>query len=100
MAENAEQNKHNFPQYERKFCELYEGFSSKTLRELSLTQQMMASIKMAVHAGYTFERGMYPIIKSFMYLDGMARTCKPETKLMEDVRPMIEHFCEYSWYKR
>lgn len=95
MAENVEENKHNFPQYERDFCKLYEGFSSKTLKELSLTQQMMASIKMAVHAGYTFERGMYPIIKSFMYLDGMARACKPDTKLMEDVRPLIEQFSTY-----
>lgn len=96
MAENAEQNQHNFSQYERDFCKLYEGFSSKTIRELSLTQQMMASIKMAVHAGYTFERGMYPIIKSFMYLDGMARTCRPDTKLMEDVRPLIEQFTTYT----
>ena len=95
MAENVEENKHNFSQYERDFCKLYEGFSRKTLRELSLTQQMMASIKMAVHAGYTFERGMYPIIKSFMYLDGMARACKPNTKLMEDVRPLIEQFSAY-----
>lgn len=95
MAENVEENKHNFPQYERDFYKLYEGFSRKTLRELSLTQQMMASIKMAVHAGYTFERGMYPIIKSFMYLDGMARACKPNTKLMEDVRPLIEQFSAY-----
>jgi len=99
MAENAEQNKHNFSRYEMDFCKIYEGFSTKTLRELSLTQQMMASIKMAVHAGYTFERGMYPIIKSFMYLDGMARTCKPDTKLMEDVRPLIEKFVVYSSQK-
>ena len=99
MAENREENVGNFAQYKKDFITLYTDFSKKTLRELSLTQQMMASIKMAVHAGYTFERGMYPIIKSFMYLDGMARTCKPETKLMEDVRPLIEKFVEYSWYK-
>ena len=95
MSENTEQNQHNFTQYKIDFCKLYEGFSQKTLRELSLTQQMMASIKMAVHAGYTFERGMYPIIKSFMYLDGMARACRPDTKLMEDVRPLIEQFATY-----
>jgi len=99
MAKNREANAGNFAQYKKNFITLYTDFSKKTLRELSLTQQMMASIKMAVHAGYTFERGMYPIIKSFMYLDGMARTCKPETKLMEDVRPLIEKFVEYSWYK-
>lgn len=95
MAENREENKKNFSRYEQDFMLLYRDFSSKTLREISLTQQMMASIKMAVHAGYTFERGMYPIIKSFMYLDGMARKCRPDTKLMEDVRPLIEKFIEY-----
>lgn len=96
MAQNREENKKNFARYEKDFILLYTDFWKKTLREISLTQQMMASIKMAVHAGYTFERGMYPIIKSFMYLDGMARTCNPETKLMEDVRPLIEKFVEYS----
>lgn len=96
MAQNREENKNNFLAYEKNFISLYADFSKKTLREISLTQQMMASIKMAVHAGYTFERWMYPIIKSFMYLDGMARTCNPETKLMEDVRPLIEKFVEYT----
>lgn len=96
MADNAQENEKNFAHYKRDFCALYRDFGRKTLREISLTQQMMASIKMAVHAGYVFERGMYPIIKSFMYLDGMARTCRPETRLMEDVRPLIERFVDYT----
>lgn len=96
MANNATENERNFPSFQKDFIKLYDGFGTKTLVELSLTQQMMASIKMAVHAGYIFERGMYPIIKSFMYLDGMARKCKPDTILLRDVRPLIEKFIEYS----
>lgn len=90
MANNVTENEKHFDQFQKDFVKLYAGFNTKTLAELSLTQQMMASIKMAVHAGYVFERGMYPIIKSFMYLDGMARQCKPDTILMQDVRPLIE----------
>jgi ubiquinone biosynthesis protein len=96
MANNTSENQKHFDQFQADFVKLYAEFNTKTLAELSLTQQMMASIKMAVHAGYVFERGMYPIIKSFMYLDGMARQCKPDTILMQDVRPLIEKFIEYS----
>jgi len=96
MANNVTENAKHFDQFQRDFVKLYEGFNTKTLAELSLTQQMMASIKMAVHAGYVFERGMYPIIKSFMYLDGMARKCNPNTILLRDVRPLIEKFMSYA----
>lgn len=96
MANNVTENTKHFDQFQADFVKLYAEFNTKTLAELSLTQQMMASIKMAVHAGYVFERGMYPIIKSFMYLDGMARQCKPDTILMQDVRPLIEKFRDYS----
>lgn len=96
MANNTDKNEPHFAQFQKDFIRLYDGFSTKTLAELSLTQQMMASIKMAVHAGYVFERGMYPIIKSFMYLDGMARKCNPNTILLRDVRPLIEKFMSYA----
>lgn len=95
MASNTVENQKHFLKFQQDFIKLYDGFSTKTLAELSLTQQMMASIKMAVHAGYVFERGMYPIIKSFMYLDGMARKCKPDTILLQDVKPLITCFIKY-----
>ena len=50
---------------------------------------------MAVNHGFEFERGMYPIIKSFMYLDGMALRCRPDTDLMKDIEPLIGVFEEY-----
>lgn len=82
-------------QFEQKFLDLYENFANKTLSELSLTGQMMKSIKLAVHHGYEFERGMYPIIKAFMYLDGMALRCRPDTNLMKDIEPLIDVFEKY-----
>jgi len=37
-----------------------------------------------------FERGMFPIIKSLMYLDGMVLSCKPDAVLMKDMRAFID----------
>jgi ubiquinone biosynthesis protein len=50
---------------------------------------MMDTIKLGVHSGMEFERGMFAIIKSLMYLDGMVLRCRPKAVLMEDMRPFI-----------
>jgi ubiquinone biosynthesis protein len=69
----------------RSFENLYAGFDSKPTGEVSLTNQMMATVKLAVHAGLEFPRGAFPVIKSLMYLDGMALKCAPEKNLLQDV---------------
>lgn len=81
-----------FENYKRKFKDLYSDFDNSTVSEVSLTQKMMHTIKLGVNSGMTFEKGMYPIIKSLMYLDGMVLKCKPDAKLMEDMRRFIEEF--------
>jgi len=53
---------------------------------------MMETIKLGVHSGMVFERGMFPIIKSLMYLDGMVLKCNPEAVLLKDMRRFIEEF--------
>ena len=68
--------------YYREFAELYSGFQSGVT---SLTTQMMQTVKLCVHAGMEFPEGAFPVIKSLMYLDGMALKCNPEAKLLEDV---------------
>lgn len=67
------------------FCGHYRDFAKKTAAEASLTHQMMETVKMAVHAGIVFPRGAFPLIKSLMYLDGMALACAPEKPLLKDV---------------
>jgi len=79
-------------EFERRFMELYDGFSGKTVSEVSLTRQMMRTIQLAVHSGMEFERGMYPIIKSLMYLDGMVLKCNPRAVLMRDMRSHLATF--------
>ena len=71
---------------------LYQPFLGKTVSELSLTKQMMQTIRLAVDHGMNFETGMYPIIKSLMYLDGMALACAPNRDLMSDLKPFLDRF--------
>jgi len=69
---------------------LYRGFRGKTVSEVSLTRQMMNTIKLGVHAGMVFDNDMFPVIKSLMYMDGMVLRCNPRADLIADLRPFID----------
>ena len=75
----------NPTEFRQAFARLYEGFGNKPVGEESLTMQMMQTIRMAVEKGLRFPEGAFPIIKSLMYLDGMAISCAPDKFLLEDV---------------
>ncbi len=75
-----------------KFLELYAGFKDRTVAEVSLTRKMMQTIKLGVHSGMTFEKGIFAIIRSLMYLDGMVLRCKPDAVLLRDMRRFIGEF--------
>lgn len=81
-----------YDHYYAKLLKLYEGFDNKTVSEISLTRKMMETIKLGVHSGMIFEKGMFPIIKSMMYLDGMVLKGAPDTVLMVEMRRFIEEF--------
>ncbi|MDQ7798993.1 MAG: AarF/ABC1/UbiB kinase family protein [Candidatus Edwardsbacteria bacterium] len=78
--------------YRERFLTLYSDFTDSTVGQVSLTRKMMETIKLGVNSGMVFEPGMYPIIKSLMYLDGMVLKCKPDAILMRDMREFIEEF--------
>jgi ubiquinone biosynthesis protein len=78
--------------YRERFLRLYSDFTDSTVARVSLTRKMMETIKLGVNSGMVFEPGMYPIIKSLMYLDGMVLKCKPDAVLMRDMRGFIEEF--------
>jgi ubiquinone biosynthesis protein len=52
----------------------------------------MQTIKLGVHSGMTFEKGIFAIIRSLMYLDGMVLRCKPDAVLLRDMRRFISEF--------
>ncbi len=81
-----------YRKFQAAFQSLYSGFLGKSVAELSLTKQMMQTVRLAVDHGMNFETGMYPIIKSLMYLDGMVLRCAPETDLMADLKPFLDRF--------
>jgi ubiquinone biosynthesis protein len=73
---------------------LYNDFEGRTVSEISLTKKMMQTIKLGVLSGMEFEKGMFPIIKSMMYLDGMVLKGAPNTNLMVAMRPYLKEFNE------
>jgi ubiquinone biosynthesis protein len=81
-----------FDAFERAFLDLYRDFKGKTVSEVSLTRQMMLTIKLGVNSGLVFEKGIFAIIRSLMYLDGMVLKCNPDAVLMSDMRKFVDRF--------
>ncbi len=81
-----------FKGFREKFFALYRDFKGKSVLEVSLTQKMMDTIKLGVKSGMSFDSGMFAVIKSLMYLDGMVLRCHPQAKLVEDMRDFIKRF--------
>ena len=81
-----------FDTFQGKFQELYADFKNATVGQVSLTRKMMQTIKLGVHSGMTFEKGIFAIIRSLMYLDGMVLRCKPDAVLLRDMRRFIGEF--------
>ena len=79
-------------EFQSEFAALYRGFSGRTVGEISLTDQMMKTVKMAVHHGITFPGGAFPVIKSLMYLDGMVLRANPKAVLLRDVARFAADF--------
>ena len=78
--------------FERKFLALYADFKGKSVSEVSLTQKMMQTIRLGVLSGMDFDEGMFDIIKSLMYLDGMVIRANPGAVLLNDMRRFIHEF--------
>jgi ubiquinone biosynthesis protein len=81
-----------FEIFEKKLLKLYDDFEDASVSKVSLTKRMMETIKLGVHSGMSFEQGMFPVIKSLMYLDGMVLRCNPDAILMKDMRRYIKEF--------
>jgi len=81
-----------FEKFRVAFNYLYSDFKGKSVKEVSLTKKMMETIKLGVNSGMAFEKGMFSIIKSLMFLDGMVLRCKPEAILLEDMRRFLSEF--------
>lgn len=71
---------------------LYNEFGGRPIGEQSLTNQMMKTVRLAVESGMEFPHGAFPVIKSLMYLDGMALSCSPDKVLLDDVVEFADDF--------
>jgi ubiquinone biosynthesis protein len=71
---------------------LYEGFVGTSVSEVSLTEQMMKTVKAAVLAGCSFGDDAFPIIRSLMYMDGMVLKGHPQVDLISSMGPYLDEF--------
>lgn len=78
--------------FAKKFIELYADFKDKTVSEISLTKKMMQTIRLGVLSGMEFEEGIFDIIKSLMYMDGMVLACNPDAILLKDMKKFVAEF--------
>ena len=78
--------------FEEKFVQLYADFKDTSVSQVSLTQKMMQTIRLGVLSGMEFHEGIFDIIKSLMYLDGMVIRCNPDAVLLRDMRRFIDQF--------
>lgn len=81
-----------YDKFKKSFLELYSDFTDSTVIQVSLTKKMMETIKTGVLHGMKFEEGMFGIIKSLMYLDGMVLKVNPNAILVKDMRDFIKEF--------
>jgi ubiquinone biosynthesis protein len=81
-----------FEKFKGRFHRLYSDFKGRSVKEVSLTKKMMETIKLGVNSGMGFEKGMFSIIKSLMFLDGMVLRCNPDAVLLEDMRQFVDEF--------
>lgn len=91
MAESSISGE-KFEKFRKKFHVLYADFKGKSVKQVSLTKKMMETIKLGVNCGMGFEKGMFSIIKSLMFLDGMVLRCKPDAVILEDMRQFVSEF--------
>ena len=78
--------------YYRSMGELYDGFVGTSVSEVSLTEQMMKTVKAAVLAGCAFGEEAFPIIRSLMYMDGMVLKGYPNVDLISSMGPYLDEF--------
>lgn len=81
-----------YKDFEVRFIDMYKDFTNTTVSQMSLTKKMMQTIKMGVLSGMFFGDGMFDIIKSLMYMDGMVLRVNPDAILLKDMKQFITKF--------
>ncbi len=85
--------KPNVAAYMSEMEKIYSNFEEVSVGEQSLTRIMMKTVKVAVEkAGADFGEEGFPIIRSLMYMDGMAIRSNPNAKLIRSMQPYLEEF--------
>ncbi len=81
--------------FKAKFKSLYADFDGTSVSEVSMTKKMMQTIKLGVKSGMRFEKSMFAIIKSMMFLDGMVIRNNPDAVLLKDMQPFMKELNDF-----
>lgn len=74
---------------------IFKNSKESYLQKDSMSKNIMHSFKAGIKYGMTFSNEIYPVIKSFIYLENMALKVKPKTYFAEDISKILTEISLY-----
>lgn len=74
---------------------IFKNSKGNYLQKDSMSKNIMRSFKAGIKYGMTFSNEIYPVIKSFIYLENMALKVKPKTYFAEDISRILTEISLY-----
>lgn len=75
---------------EKDFLNIYNNLKDKKISEVSLTKKALEIIKLSYDYELEFPKGMFPLIKTLMYIDGMLLRCHPNTTFIGGIKDFVD----------
>ncbi|WP_297487042.1 AarF/UbiB family protein [uncultured Cetobacterium sp.] len=72
------------------FLQLYDSFKNTKISQISLTKKTLEIIKLSLDHNLEFPIGMFHLLKSLMYIDGMLLKCHPNTTFMNGIKDFTD----------
>ena len=74
---------------------IFKNSKGSFLQKDSICKNIMCSFKAGIKYGMTFSDEIYPVVKSFIYLENMALKVKPKTYFAEDISRILTEISLY-----
>lgn len=74
---------------------IFKNSKGSYLQKDSICKNIMCSFKAGIKYGMTFSDEIYPVVKSFIYLENMALKVKPKTYFAEDISRILTEISLY-----
>ena len=74
---------------------IFKNSKGSYLQKDSMSKNIMRSFKTGMKYGMVFNNEIYPVVKSFIYLENMALKVKPKTYFAEDISKILTEISLY-----